>query len=228
MSITLEFSGNKSQLDVEYFPPIELRSRYECGLISLYTYNSIPNINNTNNVFDIGPYTIKLPEGSYEINDIITYITEMVKKKNMGVKLEIIPNLNTLKIEIKSSLPIYFNSPHTIGKVLGFSKQSILPNTLAESDLPVNINKVNSIRVECNLVNASYKNNELVHTIHEFSPDVSAGYKICEVPHNIIYFPINTTIISKVNIKLLDQDGDVVDFRNEKITIRLHLRPQQN
>lgn len=225
MSFTLEFSSNESHFSVEYFPPIELLGSYECGLISLYTYNSIPNINNTNNIFDIGPYTIKLPEGSYEIDDIITYITEEVKKKSLAAKLEIAANLNTLKIEIKSSLPIYFHNPNSIGKILGFSNRAILPNTLTESDLPVNISKVNSIRVECNLINTSYKNNELVHTIHEFSPNVSAGYKICEVPQNIIYFPLNTNVINTVNIKLVDQDGDLVDFRNEKINIRIHLKP---
>jgi hypothetical protein len=68
-------------------------------------------------------------------------------------------------------------------------------------------------------------NNKPVHTIHEFSPDVLPGYKINEVPKNIIYLPLNTNSISSVTLELVDQDGNLIDFRGETITIRLHLRP---
>jgi len=54
MSITLTLTGNTSVLFADYFFPIELDQNYQCGLISLDTYNSIPNVDVENNLFHIG------------------------------------------------------------------------------------------------------------------------------------------------------------------------------
>lgn len=225
MSRILNFSGNESVLCADYFPPIELSRAYECGLVSLYTYNSIPNIDETNNLFHVGGEVLELPPGSYEIDDIASYITNHLEKTKSQISVKIQANTNTLKTEIKSTEPVYFNRERTIGELLGFSKREIQPNVKTQSDLPININKVNSIRVECSIITGTYVNNLPVHTIHEFSPSVLPGYKINEVPKNIIYLPVNVDCIRSVVIRLVDQDGRLIDFRNEKITIRLHLKP---
>lgn len=225
MSRILNFSGNSSILQADYFPPIELSSAYECGLVSLYTYNSIPNVAKTNNLFHVGNEIIELSEGSYEIDDIADFIKTGLQHTTSKPIVLINANTNTLKTEIKSTHPVYFNKERTIGELLGFSKRELKPNVNTQSDLPVNINKVNSIRVECNIVTGSYVNNTPVHTIHEFSPDVLPGYKINEVPKNIIYLPVNVNTIRSVVIRIVDQDGHLLNFRKEKITIRLHLKP---
>lgn len=226
MSIILNFSGNSTTLYANYFPPIELNTPYECGLISLYTYNSIPNITAKNNTFHVGNKSITLPSGSYEIDDIAAYIEkELEQSQNPKITAMIRANTNTLTTEIEASEEIHFDKENSIGSLLGFSKKKIPKNKLVSSDLPVKINTVNSIRVECNLVVGTYMNNTPVHTIHEFAPDVPPGYKINEIPKNIIYLPVNAKTISSVAVRLVDQDGNLIDFRDETITIRLHLRP---
>lgn len=51
-SITLTFTGNSSQLQADYFPAIDLSDgNFECGLVDFQTFNSIPNIDETNNLF---------------------------------------------------------------------------------------------------------------------------------------------------------------------------------
>ena len=70
----------------------------------------------------------------------------------------------------------------------------------------------------------SYINNKQTHTVHEFSAIVASGYKIVEVP-NINYLPLNTRRISNLTVKLVDQDGNLINVREETITIRLHLKP---
>ena len=224
------FTGNQSILQASYFPPIELHGEpYECGLISLYTYNSIPNIDHSNNLLHIGPEIIELPKGSYEIDDIANYIDKKLMETASKPRVIINANTNTLQIEIKSSLPIYFNKSRTIGSLLGFSKRELIAHRTHTSDMPVNINKVNNIRVECNIVTGSFMNNRAVHTIHEFSTDGLPGYKVNEVPSNVIYLPVeNVNTISCIVVQLVDQNGDLIDFRNEEITIRLHLRPIAN
>lgn len=54
-SITLTLTGNSSHLHAEYFPAIDLSDgNYVCGLIDFQTFNSIPNVDETNNLLYYG------------------------------------------------------------------------------------------------------------------------------------------------------------------------------
>lgn len=269
MAFTLTLSANSSILSSEFFPPIDLKNlEYVCGLIDLQTYNSIPNIDEDNNLFifeEISiPYTMKslsadvenstidkiahhftIPTGSYEIVDIEKFIqkqkwftstgnddddvNEGDAGENEEEKFYLRANNNTLKCELFSRYKqINFTEEGTIGALLGFSNRILEPNKWHESDLYVDINKVSIVRVECNIIGGTYINGEEAHILHEFSIGVSPGYKIIEVPHNVIYLPVNVKQISSLTIKLVDQNGDLINFRGETITIRLHLKPQQH
>lgn len=126
---------------------------------------------------------------------------------------------------MKASVPIYLNHIGTIGPLLGFSSRKLRPHDMHRLDMRVNINSVNTIRIECNLVSGSYVNNKAVHTIHEFAPTVPPGYKIIEVPRNVIYLPVNVKQITSIIVRLVDQDDNLINFRKELITVRLHLKP---
>lgn len=221
MSLTLTFSGSSSILNADYFPPLDLNVNYVCGLVDFQTYNSIPNIDVGKNLLHIGDKIIEIPIGSYEIEDIEKYV-----QKRSEIKFHLKANNNTLKSEIKSDHDINLNEAGSIAPILGFSKRMLKANTLYESDLPVNIIKVNAIRIECNIVAGSYINNRQAHTLHEFATTVGPGYKIVEVPANVIYLPVTVKRISSITLKIVDQDGDLVNFRGENITIRLHLKPE--
>lgn len=226
MSVTLTLNGDSSLLIANYFPPIELDQNYVCGLISLDTYHSIPNVDVQNNLFHIGNYEIEIPVGSYEFADIADYITEKYNKLNNKGYLNIYANYNTLQTCIESSVDrIYFDKDRTIGSLLGFSKRVLEPNEEYSSDKTIDITKINTIIVECNIVTGSYINNISAHTLHQFSLNVSPGFKITESPVNVIYLPVNTTSLNTIVVKLVDQDGNLINFRGEKISIRLHLKP---
>lgn len=227
MALTLTLSGNTSNLHVDYFPPIELSTYhdYVCGLVDFQTYNSIPNVDNSNNLFHIADETIEIPMGSYEIDDIANYITSYLKNRKNGCQVNIRANNNTLKSLISSNAPIYLNKDRSIGSLLGFSKRELNANQLHMSDLNINIIKVNAIRIECSIVTGAYINNSRAHTIHEFSTVVGPGYKIVEVPRNVIYLPVNVKQVTSLTLKIVDQDGDLINFRGETITARLHLKP---
>lgn len=227
MSITLTLTGNTSVLSAEYFPPLELTTEYICGLIDFQTYNSIPNVDDNNNLLHIGDDTvIEIPVGSYEIDDIDAFVKLDLEKRRSKETILIKANNNTLKSEIKATEVLHFDKDKSIASLLGFKRQKLAANKLHTSELPVNIIKVNTIRIECNIISGSFINNRQVHTLHEFSPNVGPGYKIVEVPKNVIYLPVNVKRISSLTVKLLDQDGDLINFRGETITVRLHLKPQ--
>lgn len=293
-TITLTLSGRSSQLQAEYFPAIDLSDgNYVCGLIDFQAFNSIPNVDETNNLFYCGfenleseqfvpiadanittneinidgpnnnsnnnddnndiernriieviptkkrrirratpfdpfkqkqPLTItKIPTGSYELEHLSDCLKKLLHARFVALNLR--ANKNTLQCEIMCSQPIDFTKSNTIGSLLGFRCDQVLKeNVVHESELPSDILKISVIRVECNIIKGSYLNSQPSHTIHEFSPKVPPGYKIIEVPQNVIYFPVTVKSIHTLNISIIDQQNNLVNFRGETITIRLHIK----
>lgn len=224
-SLTLSLSGTSAVLEAQYFPPIELspEKNYVLGLVELLTFNSIPNIDTDNNKFSlVGTEEISLPTGSYEIEDIDAYLREILAQR--GISFSLRPNNNTLRSVIKCSHPIDFRSRDSIGSLLGFAERILAANVSHSSDRPVAILKVNALRVECNITSGAYINGQRVHTIHEFFPAVPPGYKIIEIPSQVIYLPITVKSIDQLQVRIVDQDNRLVNFRGEIITIRLHLK----
>lgn len=224
-TLTLSLSGTSSILETQYFPPIELSANknYVLGLVELLTFNSIPNIDIGKNKFYVGDnVVIVLPTGSYEIEDIEKYLQHRLIPKNITIRLR--PNNNTLRSEIKCNHDIDFQPQDSIASLLGFSNNKLSRNTTHSSELPVSILKVNALRVECNITSGAYINDRKVHTIHEFFPAVPPGYKIIEAPSQVIYLPIAVKVIDHIQLSIVDQDEELVNFRGEVITIRLHIK----
>lgn len=228
MSYTFTLNSTNHILEGKYFPPIDVSNGNYClALIGLYTYNTIPNIDEGCNKFYYDKNkVIIIPTGSYEISDIEKYLQE--KMANNKVKKDDVlilrPNNNTIKCELMCKYAVNFEKDDSIGKLLGFSSKSLPANSLHSSDLPVSIIKVTSIRVECNIVTGAFYNSRLSHTLFEFSPQVNPGYALVIEPRNHIYLPINVKNITNIIIHLLDQNGKPVNFRGENITIRLELK----
>ena len=110
-SFQIIVSDNKSNFNTRFNPKIELdRDKvYEIALVNLETYYSFPNIDETNNVFVYSPdngnswVKIKIPEGSYEIDDINNTVQHEMEKRghydeiNKDYYINISPNTNTLR-----------------------------------------------------------------------------------------------------------------------------------
>ena len=81
---------NKSSFNTRFNPKLELdRDKvYKIALVNLETYYSFPNINETNNIFVYSPdngnswVKIKIPKGSYEIDDINNTIQHEKKRSS--------------------------------------------------------------------------------------------------------------------------------------------------
>lgn len=225
--MTFSLSGNSSILSADFNPPINFEEEddYEIGLSNFESFNVIPNIDETNNQFVHRSGSLTIPTGAYEIKDLVNYLLKNIPSH---MKLDIITNTNTSTISIQASEKIDFSKSNTIGPLLGFKKRILEANIWHNSDFPVQIIKVNVICVDCSIASGSFSNGKPSHIIHQFFPSVPPGYKIVESPQNILYFPVSVKSISSIVLKVLDQNGEIVNFRNETITIRLHLRKVKN
>lgn len=231
-SYTVSLTGSSSTLRTTLFPSLILQNTraWEAALLDFTTYNSIPNITeNVNNKLHCStnqngtdPKIVELNTGSYEIEDINRELKEKLGKDNITLTA----NNNQLKCEIISKYYIDFSKEHSIGMVLGFPPiHGVLEsNILHMGKEVVNIIKVNTINISCNIVQGSYKNGYNQHILHTFYPTVAPGFKIVEKPHNLVYLPLTTSDISDIEVNVLDQDENFVDFRGETISLRIHIK----
>lgn len=253
-SFTLTLNGNSSELIANYYPPIELDrdGEYVCGLIDFHTFMSIPNVNEKNNRFyyinladrsrnksarkdntrdrprsTVGGYydEIIIPTGSYELVDLVKYLSDTLAKKEPGVTIYIGVNKNTLKCELKCNRQIFFDAgENTLGSLLGFEDGVLEADVQHISTNVIKINSTNVIKFETNITTGAYSNNKLMRTLHEFYPSVDVGYKIVEVPRHVIYLPVAARSIHNLIVRIVDQDNNLIDFRGESITLRVHIK----
>lgn len=235
-SFTVSIDSTSSIIRSTLFPTITLDKdrKWEAALLDFTTYNAIPNVTeNVNNMLHYyteknseGQLTtfqvVSLETGSYEIDDINEELRRRMGKENIELKA----NNNLLRAELKSKFYIDFSQPRSIGSLLGFPTSSgiLIPNKFHTGKNNVNIVKVNTINVTCNLIQGSYKDGRNEHIIHTFYPAVPPGFKVIERPLNLVYLPLNAINISDIELNVLDQDGNLIDFRGEIISVRLHIR----
>ena len=222
-------SDNETSFNTRFNPKIELDGDkvYEIALVNLETYYSFLNIDESNNIFvyslDNGNswVKIKIPEGSYEIDDINNTIQQEMKKRghydsiNEDYHINISANSNTLKsvLILEKDYQVDFNHRDSLAKVLGFMGTKYTGG-FHESENVVDILRINSILVDIDIISGSYVNGATKNTI----------YKIIESPVNLVYLPITLDTIDSLNVTITDQDDHLLNLRNEKLTIRFHIR----
>lgn len=231
MSLTFTLTNKSSILSFNFNPPIYLDEdpsiEYEIGLANFDSFNMIPNVDKTNNIIVWGDndiYKSEIPVGSYELKDLIEVIMSTIMQQDDEAVITITPNIHTAKVTISTNRRINFNIENSIGSVLGFKKKVLAAENIHHSDEEVRILKVNAICIDCNIAVGSFLNSKPVHIIHQFFPSVPYGYKIVESPLNILYYPVSIKTINNITVKVVDQQGNLINFRGEEITIRLHLR----
>ena len=145
---------------------------------------------------------------------------------NKDVKdlVELYSTENTESVLIlEKDYQVDFNHQNSISKVLGFTGAKYTEG-FHESENVVDILRINSILINIDIISGSYVNGTTKNTIYSFFPKVSPGYKIIESPVNLVYLPITLDTIDSLNVTITDQDDHLLNLRNEKLTIRFHIR----
>jgi len=236
----LVLEDTETSIKVNFPKPMRLDGNGKIGLKLLSTYYSVPNIDQSNNVFRYATNgeayrELKLETGSYEIDNIAEKIKDFQQNfyqyaaDNAIVKtsvelIELKPDPSTMKciISVPQNMSVDFTPLDSIGLVLGFSRR-ILSSGVHVSDLPVDINPLNTIMVHCDIASGSIHNGQPSRSIYQFAPKVPPGYKIVEEARQITYHSIPHDEISGIHVWLTDQNGNNLNNRNERLTIVLHM-----
>lgn len=228
-SQTLSLSGNTADLECTFFPPIEVGDAAEIGLLSLLTYNSMPNIESGCNTLGVinsrgDTSLITIPTGCYEIAALESKIQELLSKSSVKF-FELKTDSSTLKCSIHCSNDIVFDVQNSLAPLLGFDCNSrLLADHVHESHGIVDVMKINCIKVVCNLAMGSFENGKQTHAIHEFYPAVAPGYKIIEVPKYCVLYKLKTNTIDHLRVTLRDQNGKLINTRGEPLNVRLLIK----
>lgn len=227
MQRTICLSGASSELSANYFPPIFLEDGYdwECALITFETYYSIYNVRN-NQFVVLGAQKFKIPDGNYEVSDLNQFINEKINQSTGAYTFKLVANSVTHTTQLSSNVTVELSDQ--LSKILGFGKKVNFDRNITHTSThSIDILPLSLIQIEVNIINGAYFNNFRTHIIHSFFPSVPPGFRINEVPANLIYHPIKDTAIDNIKVRVTDQKGELIDFAGEEITIRLHIRKRE-
>ena len=217
------------------------------GFDTVHSYTNINSKNNVfryspNN--GTQSYTIYIEEGAYELSELNDYLQKEIKKQVGSLYREggvvIGANPTTLRATLKFGKPgpttkcwVDFNVNNNLASGLGFDRgeytyverreDPIDPDKVTsstdyyESERIVRIDDVSIIRVTNDIIGSSYSDGKSTNDIYSFHPDTPPGFKISEKPFHLIYLPIVVSKISRIETKIVDQNGNLIDFRGEDI-----------
>ena len=115
LDLNSQFTGNRSEIIDQFDSPLKLDSKYEIALTNLETWHSFPNVDKSNNRLKYSHNngttwtTLKVPEGSYEIDELGKEIDRKMKLKDHE-PIKIYPNTSTIKsvMELPSGYRVDF------------------------------------------------------------------------------------------------------------------------
>ena len=228
----ITLSGKTTRLSTSFSPELIFEGNWGVALQNLSTYNSIANINSSNNKFKYyngtAWKTITVGTGSYEISELSDEITRLMKLNkdydivNDSPYLYFKPNYSRLTTELylENNYKVDFNIPNSIGQKLGYSK-TIVDKSYNESTNPINIINVNSILVHCDLVQSSYYNGKPSNIIYSFPINTAPGFRMISEPLVQRFHRVLVDKVGTMDVWLTDDNLKPLDLRKELLTINL-------
>jgi hypothetical protein len=224
-----EADKNTAVNTVNFDTPIDLSDgNYGIGVVGIDTWYSFPNVTSSlNGNFRYSTdnkstwNVVTIPTGNYEITTIAASLADQGLPTSITVK----PDKPTLRARIKlgGGCAVDFTYPNSINKLLGFNPRivDIVGNNMGDNI--VDILSVNTVKVNVDCIRGSYSNGKVSTAIFGFFPNVSPGEKIIIFREAPIMLPFTKTNLSSITVWLTDQDGNLINFR-ENITVRFVLK----
>ena len=182
-----------------------------------YTWKNVELISN-NNKFKISAPTwtdtLDLPDGSYNIPAIQSYIEYIIKKhetiaETAPILIDTNKISNRIVFKIKTGYRLELLSTETM-KLLGSTKDTIDADKNSEN-VP-KLKNVEVVLVHCNLVNNSYQ--QVSRVLFTFVPNKQYGQLISISPNSLIFLKTMNTEFSEIEIWFTDQNNNSLEIED--------------
>lgn len=229
-STVVSLSGKSPSLSTDLHPEIELDERFEysCCLLDFSIYNISLNYtfaekNSFDYISEVGESRkVTIHKHEYNLPYIMSEVEQNLTKN--GGKTQISFDKYKMKFRIQSSAEINLRTDTSIAEIIGYEPQKIEKNTIAEAENSVGQFDVETIRVNCDLVDGSFHDGIRTHALHEFHPKPVSNYKMFEQPQHLIYLPVIRQRINNINVTVTDQDGKLLNLKGGEIHCRLNIK----
>lgn len=171
--------------------------------------------------------TIIIPDGSYQLTDINTYIqTSITANGGTGASIAITPNFTILQCVVTLASGYYLDlSVSSLNILLGFPS-AIVTTTQSGGNLVDITNGVNSVIINSDLVSGSFINGQTSSALYQFVPTSPPGSNLSIQPYYPIYLPLaDQTQIQRVRLFITDQQNRTLNLNKQPVTVLLHVRP---
>jgi hypothetical protein len=198
------------------------------------------NVNETNNILDIKidnirPYSISIPFGNYNINQLIAYLhSQFLLFVSNDKHLTITYNIQTNKLTFTHTHHNFLLEPFsTCFELLGFTEKEQYNSTNIAGTTHI-LNSANGINLFVVRQVFIGSDNFILNNINASNPNdtnILASVSVTGNPNSIIHYENTTTRhlihhlnnVTNLNIKLLDQDGDLLNLNGVNWSITLEL-----
>lgn len=215
------------------------QKEYHLALTSYQMWNSIYNIDSTNNRIVYGgvsptPQTYTyINEGSYSIEDLNIEIKRVINDAGYNAdNITIVPNYQNYKVDmiLKNGFSI-LNMPSSFFDILGFADGGYADytnvSTTISSNQKVDItNGVDSLLINCSLVDSKYNLNNDTHGQSLYNviiDNVRGGILQKNISVPIYQHTSQQGSIHSVRIYITDQSLNKIDLHGENVNLTIHI-----
>lgn len=219
---------------IDFDPAIRLDNRaghvWTLGLVNLKCWYSFYNIsasqyNNATFIYNATTYTIE--DGVYNIDQLNTAIQALIGSTDV--------TLLTLDSQLKIAVSVTAGTlDFSVGNfytLLGFdstqgSTPIVGPDTVVGNNVADVTNGIDTLYVNCNVVQGSWTGSTSGEVIFSFIPNKPPGRALDYSPVNIIYLPVveQTGYLRSLRMYITDNLGRPVDFNGETISYLIHMK----
>ena len=232
---TLATSGSSSDYTIHFDKPIELKGdKWEVGLISAEVPNTFYNISaalgNNKLYYDDGTLqTLTIPDGIYEVDTLNTFIQGGDGVNSTDISFDADVTRLRVKLTLANGFKVYFTQPDTFRTILGFdSVDYTTDGVYYAANKPDVTNGNDHFYIVCDLVNSTYSRlgGKARNILYGFTFTVGAGSAQVIVPSEHVHLKCARSFFNTINVKIVNQDGNVVDLNGERVIVNLKLKEQ--
>lgn len=110
--------------------------------------------------------------------------------------------------------------------MLPFVTSNTTDKDILDKLYPIRLSSCITINIHCNLTGNSYINGKASHLIYSIPLSQAPGYRLIEAPKDVVFLPVIDTIIDTIEVRITDQNNELIDFRGDHLVVVLELRKQ--